>query len=206
MTQIYAQLPSDVAETLSTTAGIVLGDFDPNGNLDAEAIRKNILFATDGGVNTTCVYTYSDFAEGLDNAPTNTKQLLRVESVACGMSGTAKTITKDVATRFLGHADAVGLDVVEITPRKKIEMADFKTYWHVCPYGTQGGFVAVKLADALNTGGFNWQSENNGKGSFPFSFAGYSNLENPDEIPFKFYLKTSATAPTQNVEPTQQTA
>lgn len=198
---VLAQLPADFTEALSTGAGVVLGDFDPTSELDAETIKSNILFATDGGVSTTCVFSYADYAEGLDNSVANTKQLLHVTGIECTMSGTAKTVTHTTAQTLFAHADVSGVDVVKITPRKKVEMSDFKTYWLVAPYGTEGGFVAVKLDNALNTGGFSWQTANNEKGSFPFSFKGFSDIDKPDEIPFKYFIKKSATATAQEITP-----
>ena len=197
-----AQLPENFTSALSTGAGLMLGDFDPMAELDAETIQSNILFATDGGVNTQVVFSYGDYAGGLDHSVPNTKQLAYITGVECTMSGTAKTVTQTSAKTLLAHADATGEDVVEITPRMNIEDTDFKTYWFVAPYGTQGGFVAVKLSDALNTGGFNWQTANNDKGSFPFTFKGFSDIEKPREIPFKFYLKPASGAETQEVKPT----
>lgn len=199
-----AQLPEDFTNALSTGAGLVLSDFNPIEELDAETIKSNILFATDGGVNPTCVFTYGDHASGLDNAVANTKQLLYVTGVECGMSGTAKTVTKDSALALFAHADAEGEELIEITPRMAIKATDFKSYWFVAPYGTQGGFVAVHLKDALNTGGFSWQTANNEKGSFPFTFKGFSDAENPTEIPFKYYIKKASGATTQEVYPTAE--
>lgn len=196
-----AQLPEDFTDALSTGAGLVLGNFDPTAELDAEEIKRNILFATDGGVSTTCVFSYGDHASGLDNAITNTKQLAYVTGVECTMSGTAKTVTEATAKTLFAHADVEGNELVEITPRMNVELADFKSYWFVAPYGTSGGFVAVHLKDALNTGGFSWQSANSEKGSFAFSFKGFSDAENPSEIPFKFYIKKTSGASAQEVEP-----
>lgn len=200
-TNVFAQLPEDLYKHLTVTSGVVLGDFDPTAELDRETVKSNILFATDGGVNPVFTYTYKDLAEGIDNCPTNTMELMRVESTSAVMSGTAKTITTATLPRFLAHADVSGVDIVEITPRKIIEMSDFKSYWHVCPYGVDG-FIAIHLKNALNTGGFNWQTANNDKGSFPFTFTGFSSLENPDEIPFKVYVKKSSSADVTEVIPT----
>ena len=198
---ILAQLPADFTEALSTGAGLVLGDFDPMAELSTQPIQENILFATDGGVQTSCVFSYGDYAEGLDNAIAGTKQLAYVTGVECTMSGTGKTVTEKSVKSLLGHADSEGVDVIEIAPRKNIKTEDFETLWLVAPYGTQKGFVAVKFSNALNTGGFSWQTAKNDKGSFPFSYKGFSDLEAPDEIPFKYYMKKSSGVETVEVEP-----
>lgn len=199
-----AQLPEDFTNALSTGAGLILSDFNPTSVLDAETIKSNILFATDGGVSTSCVFSYGDHASGLDNSTPNTKQLVYVTGVECTMSGTAKTVTQASAKALLAHADAEGDELIEFTPRMNVSLSDFNSYWFVAPYGTQGGFVAVQLKDALNTGGFSWQSANNEKGSFAFTFKGFSDIENPSEIPFKYYIKKASGVATTEVEPTEE--
>ncbi len=69
----FIQLPENLREALATQAGIMLTDFDPEAPADAETIRANILFATTGGVNPTCVANYTDFGEDVDNCPKNVK-------------------------------------------------------------------------------------------------------------------------------------
>lgn len=190
----FAQLPANMQEALATNAGIILSAFDPANVGTAEEIRANILYATTGGVSTTCVATYKDFGEDVDNCPKNTKELLQVDYWECKMSGTALTVTGDNVTGLFGAADKGGSDVIEVTPRHNVKPEDFKTLWYVCPYGTQGGFVAVKLYNALNTGGFSMQSTDDGKGNFAFDYTGYTSIDNPHEVPFKFYLKATDTS------------
>lgn len=203
---VLAQLPKNLREHLAVTSGLMLGLFDPLKDLisQAEEIKENILFATDGGVNTTFSYTYKDMAEGIDNCPRNTMELLTIESASSGMSGTAKTVTAQRIKDLIAHADiSDNSGVSEITPRMAIEMSDFKSYWHVCPYGVDG-FIAIHLKNALNTGGFNWQTADKDKSSFPFSYVGYSSLENPDVLPLKVFVKESSTTETTVVGPTTE--
>ena len=54
----FTELPEDVMAALAVNAGVLLSDFDPSvGTLD----RKDIIGATSGGVNVTCVPEYEDF-------------------------------------------------------------------------------------------------------------------------------------------------
>ena len=87
MSKKFAQLPENMQEALATGAGIMLKDFDPASPGEDEAIRDNILFATTGGVNPTCVATIIDFGDDIDNCPKNTKELAQIESWQCAMSG-----------------------------------------------------------------------------------------------------------------------
>lgn len=198
----FAQLPEEMHAALATNAGIMLSDFDPFAVGEAAAVRQAILFATSGGVTVSCVPTFSDFGADVDNCPPNTKEMLRVDSWSCTASGTAVTLTSDNAVSFLANADRTTADGVDtIQPRFDVKNSDFKTLWYVCPYGTSGGFVAVKLDNAINTGGFSIKSENRGKGKFDFTYTGYSSIDNPHVVPFTFYLKASSEEETQQVEP-----
>lgn len=199
---LLSQLPTDVWEALTTGSGIVLSTFSPTQELAEQNLQQNILFATDGGVTLTLNTTYRDHASGLDNAPTDTKQLADIESVEATMGGTAKTFSKTNIPYFLPHSNVSELEngVTEISIRRKIEAEDFKSCWLVAPYGTKGGFVAAHLKDCLNTGGFSWQTANNDKSSFPFTFKGFSDLESPEEVPLKIYVKSASGVDTQEVE------
>lgn len=198
MSKKFAQLPADMQEALATGAGVMLSEFDPANPGDDAAIRSALLFATTGGVNPVCVATITDFGNDVDNCPKNTKELAEIESWQCTMSGTALTVTESILVSLLGAADAKS---GEIAPRMKLKPEDFKTIWYVCPYGTQGGFVAIKLLNALSTGGLSLRSGDKAKGQWSFSYTGYTSIDNPDEVPMRFYLKSSAEAAAVNVEP-----
>lgn len=204
--QMLVQLPENLREKIASNAGLILKAFDPTQPLDAAQIRADILFATSGGVRATCSYSYSDFGDDIDGCPKNTMEMMEFESAEAKMEGTALSVTADGFKLLLGAADASADEggLTEITPRAEVkygEGGDFATIWHVMPYGTQGGFVATKLYNAMNTGGYSLQTEDKGKGKFAFSFTGGASIDNPSEIPFKIYLRESATAATTSVDP-----
>lgn len=194
----YAQIPQDIQDAISTNAGVILSDFDPKTPATAEDIRSNILFATTGGVSVTCAMTMSDYGADIDNCPKNTKEMARIDGWECRMSGTALTIKNGAdVTRLFGAADTnADGDVDVVAPKHHFDTdADFNDLWLVCPYGVSGGFVAVHLSNALNTGGFSLQTSDDGKGQYPFDFLGFTSIDEPTEVPFKFYLKkTDASA------------
>lgn len=203
----FIQLPENLREALATQAGIMLTDFDPEATADAETIRANILFATTGGVNPTCIANYTDFGEDVDNCPKNTMELAEIESYECGISGTALTVDSVSAAYLFGVADKTAgktdKELVIFQPRMDTKKEDFKTMWYVCPYGTGEGFVAVKLENALNTGGFSMQSADRAKGTFAFSFTGFSSIDAPRKVPFTFYIKPSAASEAVQVDVTE---
>lgn len=205
MSTIYAQLPAEMQEALSTNAGMLLSTFDPADPGDKDDIRANILFATSGGVSVTCVATISDFGSDVDNCPKNTKELAQIDSWECKMSGTALTITADGIARNLGAADVTSeedSDVSEISPRMTINPDEFEEIWYVCKYGTNDGFIAVQMKNSFSTGGFSLQSGDKAKGQYAFDYTGYTSIDTPDEVPMKFYIKPSSAAQTTEVTPT----
>ena len=187
----FTELPEDVMAALAVNAGVLLSDFDPSaGTLD----RKDIIGATSGGVNVTCVPEYEDFGEDIDNCPKNTKELKRIKSWECKMSGTMLTIDSDGCRRFLGAADATAA-TNRITPRAELKQSDFSDLWYVCDYGdAEGGFIAIKLIDALSTGGFSLQTADKGKGKFAFELTGHSSTASISTVPMDFYIKAGAAA------------
>lgn len=196
----FAQLPEAMHEALSVGAGVVLAEFDPVDVPDKDTVRDNLLFATTGGLSVSCAMTTSDFGSDIDNCPKNTKELLRVESWECVISGTALTLTAENVKRICNMSTVVTANgLTEVTPRHDVSLEDFKTMWLVCNYGTEGGFVAVKLTNALNTGGFSMNTADEGKAQFPFSFTGFSSIDNPTEVPFKFFINDGTA--TVEVEP-----
>ena len=202
---VFAQLPEEMQKTLTTSAGIVLNNFDPNMELGTAetakaTLRKALMFATSGGVNVTLSFEVVDGGEDVDNAPKNTKELAEYKSAEVKMSGTALTLTADTAISFMGAADKSGSEVVTIKPRLDLKLTDFKAIWYVCPYGTDGGFIAIKIDNALSTGGFNFQSEDDAKGKFSFEYTGFASIDAPDKVPFEFYMKASAVMPAKQVQ------
>lgn len=186
----FTQVASDAFAKLQLNAGIILTEFDPA----TPTVDKTKIFgATSGGTAFATNPEYVDFGEDIDNVPPNTKQLKRLQSVAPTMSGTLKTADTAVAKALIGGAD-IGANG-KITPRADLVDADFIDLWWVGDYSdkngnTNGGFIAIKLANALNTGGFQLQSNDDGKGDFEFEFTGHYDIENIDTLPFEVWVKT----------------
>lgn len=203
MTSKYAQLPADIQDAITTTAGIMLSEFTPETPGTQQEIQQKILFATSGGVSVSCKFSFRDHGADIDNCPKGSMELNDVDTVECMMSGTAATVTGASAAMAIGPADdepATSGGVETVTPRMNIKLEDYKTMWYVCPYGTQHGFVAIEMNNALSDGGFAWQSTDREKGKGAFSFKGYPSLANPTAVPFKIYIKKTDTAEVQQQE------
>ncbi len=200
----YARLPMDMQKAFATNAGMLLSSFDPEAPVSAEEIKRAVLFATIGGVKILCAAKYRDLGADIDNCPKNTKELLEIDSWECRMKGTALTLTEETAEMQFGASDLCtskkDASLTLIQPRMQMTPADFKTLWYVCSYGTEGGFLAVKMTNALNRGGFSWKAQENQKGEFAFDYVGHSSIDAPNTVPFTFYLKKSGAEKTVNVE------
>ena len=183
----FTQVAADAFQKLQLNAGVMLSEFDPDdGVLD----RSKILAATGGGVAFEATPNFVDFGEDIDNVPNNTKELKKLDYFDVKMSGTAKTADTDFAKMLVGAADVSG---TKVTPRSTLSLEDYSDIWWVGDYsdvntGASAGFMAIKLIDALSTGGFKIQSNDNGKGDFAFEFTGHYSIEDIDTPPFEIYI------------------
>lgn len=187
----FTQVAADAFQKLQLNAGVLLTEFDPT---TATLDKAKIFAATSGGVSFATNPEYVDFGEDIDNVPPNTKQLKRLQSVSPTMSGTCKTIDTAVGKALMAAADIEG---DKITPRGDLVDADFFDIWWVGDYSdkngtTKGGYVAIKMTNALSTGGLSLQSNDDGKGDFEFELTGHYDLTNTDVLPYEVYVHQGA--------------
>ena len=187
----YTKIHSDAFQKLQINAGILTTDFTPATGTIGEAGQ---IGATTGGVNFTATPTYSDFGEDIDNCPKNMKELKKLDSWEAKMSGTFVNADTAIAKRLCGAADIGTPDTTKVTPRNDLKDADFADIWLVGDYSdkngeTNGGFIAIKLLNALSTGGFQLQTADKAKGQFAFEFTGHYSMSAQDTVPFEIYIK-----------------
>ncbi len=187
----FTKIPSDTFQKLQINAGILTTDFTPATGTIGEAGQ---IGATTGGVNFTATPTYSDFGEDIDNCPKNMKELKKLDSWEVKMTGTFVNADTAIAKRLCGAADIGTTDTTKVTPRNDLKDADFADIWLVGDYSdkngeTNGGFIAIKLLNALSTGGFQLKTEDKAKGQFAFEFTGHYSMSAQDTVPFEIYIK-----------------
>ena len=185
----FTQIPTNAMEELQLNAGILLSSFTP-----ATAEVSGIIGATTGGIKFSATPTYSDFGEDIDNCPKNMLELKRQDSVEVKISGTFITISPAIAKKLMAAADIDTSDQTKITPRNDLKAEDFADIWWVGDYSdkngaTNGGFVAIHVMNALNTGGFQLQSGDKSKGQFPFEFTGHYSIDAQSVVPYEVYIK-----------------
>lgn len=187
----FTKIPSDAFQKLQINAGILTTDFTPATGTIGEAGQ---IGATTGGVNFTATPTYSDFGEDIDNCPKNMKELKKLDSWEAKMTGTFVNADTAIAKLLCGAADIGTTDTTKVTPRNNLADADFDDIWLVGDYSdkngeTNGGFIAIKLLNALSTGGFQLQTSDKAKGQFAFEFTGHYSMRAQDIVPFEIYIK-----------------
>lgn len=192
----YTQIPSTAFQNIQMNAGILVDSFVP-----ATGVIGNIIGATSGGVNFTDSVEYTDFGEDIDNCPKNTKELKKLNSHEVKMSGTFVTISAAIAKKLAGASDIDELDATHIVPRNDLDASDFEDLWWIGDYsdentGENAGYCAIHMKNALNTGGFQIQSTDKGKGQFAFEFTGHYSMNAQDEVPYEIYIKQGGSNPT----------
>lgn len=193
----YTKYPTNTFQSLVLNAGVLLSTFDPTTGTVTDA---NILGPTSGGINFTATPNFKDFGEDIDNVPKNTKELKRIEDWEIKMSGSFVAITPETA-RWLATAADLTASSGKITPRDTLDLTadtgDFRDIWLVADYsdknttgtGVTAGFIAIRMMDALSTGGFQVQTEDKEKAKFSFEFTAHYSKDAQDTVPFEIYIK-----------------
>lgn len=181
---IFTRIPENTFTELQLEAGMLLKTFDPSN--PAAPSESDIISATTGGINPTCVPTYSDFFEDVDNAPTNTLEGKHLDGWDCKIATTVLGVNADTIHLALGAAD-IDTSTGKITPRRQVRNTDYRDLWWVGDRA-DGGMVAIKLINALSTGGFSLQTAKNGKGQLAIELTGHVSISDQDTVPMEFYV------------------
>ena len=187
----FTKIPETTFSEIQLNAGVLLADFNP---ADGSFELTDIIGATTGGVSFADSMTFTDFGEDIDNCPANMKELKKLGTHEVTMSGTFVTVTAKTVKILIGVADIASGDNTKVVPRNDLLDTDFTGIWWVGDYSdkngeTKGGYMAIHLMNALNTGGFKIQSTDKGKGQFAFSFMGHYSMSAQDTVPYEVYIK-----------------
>lgn len=179
----FTVIPQDTFDALQLDAGVLLKNFDPE-NPVAPA-DEDIICATTGGINASCVPTYSDLGSDVDNVPVNMKELKHLDSWECKITTSCLGTSLRLIRMSLGCAD-VDAETSKIVPRANLSQEDFTDIWWVGDKAN-GGYVAIQLKNALSTDGFTLQTTKNGKGTVSLGITGHVSINAQKEVPMVFY-------------------
>lgn len=180
----FSKLPIESFDEFQVDAGVLLKSFNPES---PELKNEDIICATTGGINPTCVPTYSDMGEDVDNCPVGVIELMKLDGWETSLGFTALNASPQVIRMALGAAD---IDEIsgKITPRRDLSGTDFADVWWVGDR-TDGGLIAIRLINALSTSGFSLQTTKNGKGQISVTIGGHVSIEEQDVVPMEFYVQ-----------------
>lgn len=178
----FTVIPEGTFKGLQLDAGVLTKKFDPSNPM--RPADADLICATTGGINPSCVPTYSDLGSDVDNVPVNMKELKHLDSWECKISTTSFGTTPELIKMALGCADIDG--ETKIVPRADLKQTDFSDIWWVGDRA-DGGFVAIQLKNALSTGGFSLQTTKNGKGQIALEITGHVSINKQKEVPMVFY-------------------
>lgn len=180
----FTVIPQSTFEEMQMDAGVLLKTFNPAQ--PAAPADADIICATTGGISASCVPTYSDLGEDVDNCPINTKELKHLDSWECKLGFTSLGVSPAQIKMALGAADIDGTDTTKIVPRRDLKQTDFADLWWVGDRA-DGGFVAIQLKNALSTDGFSLATSKAGKGQVAVTLTGHVSINAQDVVPMVFY-------------------
>lgn len=183
---MFTLVSEDAFEELQLDAGVLLSTFDISSPY-TEPASGSIIATTTGGINPVCAPTYEDLAEDVDNVPNNMKEFKKLSGWDCSMSFSSIKFNAENIRWSLGAADTTsGTGYTKIVPRRDLDQSDFRDIWWVGDKAN-GGAVAIKLINALSTGGLNIQTTKNGKGTNAMTLTGHVSINNQSTMPMEFY-------------------
>lgn len=183
---MFTIVSEDAFDELQLDAGVLLSTFDIT-NPYTEPSSADIIATTTGGINPVCAPTYEDLAEDVDNVPNNMMEFKKNSGWDCSMSFSSIKFNAENIRWSLGAADTTnGTGYTKVVPRRDLAQTDFADVWWVGDKAN-GGAVAIKLINALSTGGLNIQTTKNGKGTNAITLTGHVSIEAQDTMPMEFY-------------------
>lgn len=192
----YTKFAPDAFESLVFNAGILAKTFDPT-----TGVVSDIIGSTTSGFSFNDTKTMLDLGEGIDGCPLGIKELQREDVDARDIHGTGTFVTANAAEikSLMAGADSTTTGTMtKLTPRE-LAQADFEdAIWFISDYGKYNigagtaGFVAIKMKNVLNVGGFSLQTTNKDKGQFTFDYKAHRTMDNVNAIPYELYVKTGS--------------
>lgn len=193
----YTKVAPDTWQSIQINAGVVCTSFTPS-----TGAISGIIGSTTGGNSFNANPTFQDFGEDVDNVPPNTMQLKRILYYDPALSMNFVTVNTTLGKKLAAAADIDSDNSNHIIPRHYLSSDDFGDLYLAGDYSdkngeTNGGYCVIHIKNALNLGGFQWQTAKNGKGQFAGDFHGHYDLSNMDDPPFDIYIK-AGTAESSN--------
>lgn len=184
----FTKINQDQFDDIVVEAGLILKNFNP---ASPTVTDSDIVCPTTGGITAVCNASFEDFGSDIDNCPENSKELKYITGYDCSLAFTSVKTSETDIKLALGAAD-IDSSTHKVTPRSYLKSEDFSDLWWVSDK-VGGGFVAVKLKNALSTGGFSLKTSKKGKGNLAITVTGHASVSSPTDVPMEFYSFAAAT-------------
>jgi hypothetical protein len=183
----FTVISTDAFDALQVDAGVILTNFDPADPYKTPK-SSDILATTSGGVNPVYETEFTDYGEDVDNVPNNMMEFKRLTNQTASISFSSIKFNAENTKWALGAADTELLSngVTVVKPRRDVLLSDFRDIWWVGDKAN-GGAYAIKLLNALSTGGLNIQSSKNGKGTNAITVTGHVSIHAQEVMPMMIY-------------------
>ena len=141
--------------------------------------------------------------------PGHAEQVQRITERTVMLISTFAQMSKKAVKFVMGACDATDISgsnpdekVRKITPRDTLKMDDFANeIWWVGDYSqynepdnANAGYIAIRLKNALSTGGLAITTTKSSKGTMAFTITGYYNASDVKEMPYEIYIKEGKVA------------
>lgn len=188
----WSVISEDQFKEMQFDSGVLVKNFDPTN--PAIPSTSDILCATTGNLTITATPTLVDLGEDVNNLHGKLKELQYIDGWQCQIQFTALEITAALLKMALAAGDSTTTSgVTKVQPRGYLTGADFQDVWWI---GAKigGGYVAVKIYNALNTAGLSLTTQKSGKANLAITLEAFSSISSQNVIPTEFY-SIPATAP-----------
>ena len=179
---VFTKIPLDTWDGIQLDAGVILTNFDP---ANPACDYSNILCATSGGVNVSCVPETIDFSEDVDNVPADILEFKKIKKWTCSMTFTSLGMSLDVIKWTLGAWQPTSANG-GIMPRKALKPSDAKELWWAGDIG-DNRWIAIKIRNALSTGGLSLQTGKDAKGQVSVTVTGHIKQSEQELMPMEIY-------------------
>lgn len=180
----FTKIPQETFNELQLNAGILVKDFDVETGTYADS---DMITATSGGITVSVKPSFEDFGSDIDNCPKNSLELKRkTDADEVTITTTALNISEEMLLLQLGAADKDNVTGA-IKPRRDLRTTDFSTVWWIGDL-SNGGYIAIKVMNALSTEGFSIKTADKGKATQDLTLTGHTSLYAQDVVPVEFYI------------------
>ena len=185
----YSKLPPEVWRHMGINAGVLLSRFD----VESGAVNAgDIIGATDGPIAFSAKPGLVDLGAGVANCPRGARELLHVKDWEVRLQGAFISADTGATRRLIALAEVAGERLV---PRGRVDVAgDFSDIWYVFDYGgnhggARPGRYAIRMKNALNTGGFRVQARERDRVRWPFEFTAHVGIGERDDAGFEVFVR-----------------